>query len=186
MADSDEKEIYKSTSTELKATLEKQLEARSNLKQRSVSLLRINILVISVLVTGLSFDSLSLDNLYLLSSIFAFLYTLWTLTLVFHPTKFGRGISAEAADTVDENIDTIDPEQHYRNLMLDYRNSIKQFRKKYPEEKDRFENGLWASFAGILLSISGVGRSLFFEYHWAYDIFGVLIILIIVFWGRDM
>lgn len=186
MSESDEKEIYKSTSAELKSTLEKQLEARNNLKQRSVSLLRINILVISVLATGISIESVSLTNLYFLASIFAFLYALWTLTQVFHPTRFGRGINAEAADVVDEKINEIEIEQHYRNLMLDYRNSIKQFRKKYPQEKDRFENGLWASFAGILLSMLGVSKSLFFSYNWAYDIFGVLIILNIVFWGRDM
>lgn len=181
----DELDIYKSAGKELEKTLDKQLEARTHLKNRSIDLLKVDILIVSIIITGITASDIELFNIYLVASMSAFIYAMWAFIAVFKPRKYARGISHNVPEQILANSSEIGKEKHYKDLMKAYKRAIEVFNTKYPDEKEKFTAGLYASLAGILYSILGLLRHLSPSYFWGFDVVGILIVFLYVFWAKN-
>lgn len=182
---SSEKEIYRSTSEELRRTMEKQQLAYTRIKQLAVDLAKIDLLMVSAVLAGVSLSALSL-SLPLVAGLGTFVYALWCCTRIYEPRSFAHGIGADAVDEIDQAVrDGRAVEEHYRQLMFSYSEAINHLTISHSSVKDTLRNALWASVTAIAFFSFVMIRRLLPSYPSSFDFLVLVCVSVIVLRGRD-
>lgn len=181
---SSEEEIYRSSSEELRQTMENQREAYERINQLAVDLAKIDLLTVSAVLAGVSVSAISL-SLPLVAGVLTFVYALWCCTRIYQPRSFPRGLSADAVTEIDELArNGRSAEEHYRQLMFSYGEAISHVSDGYSSVKTQFRHALWASIASIILFALVAIRELLSSYPLSLDAVLVSTVSVVVLWAR--
>ncbi|GGL57546.1 hypothetical protein [Halocalculus aciditolerans] len=177
--------LYKHGVGELQDTLQNILASHTQLNQRAIDLVKIDLLSASVVLTGVSLSKIH-ASLLLLAGFFSFGYSIWSCAKVYHPREFKRGLSENAARKIDQDIrDGMSPKTYYRRVYFSYLDPIEEGREAVEREKNDFQNGLWASITAIMF-FAGVGfEQVGFRLPILVEVALLVVIPTVAFWGKD-
>lgn len=182
---SSEEEIYRSSSEELRKTMESQQRAYERVNQLAVDLAKIDLLTVSAVLAGVSFSRLPL-SLPLVAGLATFAYALWCCTRVYEPRSFTRGLSADIVEEIDKGVrEGKRVENHYRQLMFSYGEAISRVDTAHSSVKAVFRNALWASVTAIVLFSFVALRQLLPPYPLSLDVVVLVLVSVTVLWGKD-
>lgn len=176
------KEIFESTYKELSSTLERQLDIEKRVSGKAVEITKFNLLVGSIVITGVSYFGPNKAILYLLSGVLALILSIWYCIQAVSPYEYEIGLDEEVANEVDSVWTT---RRHYKKMMYAHAAMVKNNDEPYYEKIENFEKGLWSAIAALLFFAGTIIRIITPSYPLSFDFPVLLVISIVVLWGKD-
>lgn len=176
--------IYRSTSEELKNTLENQIEAYRELNQRAADLVKINLIGLSVVFTGISIGRFPI-NIPTVSGFLSLSYGVWSCFRIYTPTPIHRGLGPDDINNIDDMaIEEPDKANHFRRLMFGFKDSVGDLDKTLEDQSNKMRNAIWATILSILFFIVAIIKNIFSSYPSGADLVWIIVLPILVLWAK--
>ena len=179
MSRDDRKEIRKKVSNGLRQTLENQINRRDTIPSRATQLISADLLAISIIV---GFLSSKVSVVFFSASLTSLIVSIYycAQVLIPDPMVIGFGKGVEEAREIDDVL-------AYHDEVIDqYLDFIEENEEVAQHMTRSLQNGIWASFAGVLFfSASAVTQLLQFDLPVGIRIVVLLLVPILAFYGRD-
>lgn len=153
MSASDREEVFRSTNTGLRETIQNQLAAHRDINQRAIDLVKIDLLGASIVVSVVSLLDVQGLVPYSVASVAAFLYSIWASVRVFRPRHVSRGLGATETNRIRRIAgDSLPPDAHHEQLAVSYRDAVLHNSTAYLVEARLFGRADWSSVAAVLFA----------------------------------